>query len=66
MADSNSGPLAAVNSLVNGAVGIVKQVLGIVLNRGSLQEEGKESFNKSWEELLGSVRSELEKAGENK
>ncbi len=47
MADSNSGPLAAVNSLVNGAVGIVKQVLGIVLNRDSLQEEGKAQQDKA-------------------
>ena len=47
MADSNSGPMAAVNSLINGAVGIVKQVLGIVLNRDSLQEEGKAQQDKA-------------------
>lgn len=31
-----------------------------------LETEGLDKFEKSWEELLGSVRSELEKAGENK
>ena len=31
-----------------------------------LETEGLEKFEASWEELLGSVRSELEKAGDNK
>ena len=36
------------------------------LRPAELETEGLDKFEKSWEELLGSVRSELEKAGENK
>ncbi len=47
MASNDSGPIAAVRALVDGGLGIVKQVLGIVLGRRDLQEEGKAQQDKA-------------------
>ena len=43
-----------------------QQVTPVVDVVEQLETEGLEKFEASWEELLGSVRSELEKAGDNK
>jgi transaldolase len=37
--------------------------IGVAALAARLQEEGKEAFNKSWEEMLSSLESELEKVG---
>lgn len=47
MSENNSGPIAAVNSVINGVVGVVKQVLGIVFGRDDLKEEGKAQQDKA-------------------
>ena len=39
MSENNSGPINVVLGVVAGAVGIVKQLLGIIFRRGDLQED---------------------------
>ena len=47
MSGSNSGPIEAVRGIVEGAMGLTKQVIGLILNRRGLQEEGKAQVNKA-------------------
>ena len=41
MAENNSGPIEAVRGIVSGAIGFTKQVVGLILSRSDLQEEGR-------------------------
>ena len=47
MSENNSGPINAVKGVVEGAIGIVKQVIGIIFGRGHLQEEGEAQQDKA-------------------
>ena len=47
MSDNNSGPINAVKGVVEGAIGIVKQVIGIIFGRSDLQEEGEAQQDKA-------------------
>ena len=47
MSGNNSGPIEAVRGIVEGAMGLTKQVIGLILNRRGLQEEGKAQVNKA-------------------
>ena len=51
MADNNNGLIEAVKGIFDGAMGITKQVIGLILNRSELQEEGKAQVNKASSEL---------------
>ena len=51
MSDNNSGPIEAVRGIVEGAIGFTKQVLGLILGRSALQEEGKAQVNKASNQL---------------
>ena len=54
MSENNSGPIEAVRGIIEGAMGLTKQVIGLVLNRSGLQEEGKAQVNKASSLLRGS------------
>ena len=51
MSDNNSGPIEAVRGIVEGAIGITKQVVGLILGRDALQEEGKAQVSKASNQL---------------
>ncbi|VEG52714.1 CsbD family protein [Mycolicibacterium aurum] len=44
---NNSGPIAALRALVDGSVGLAKQVVGILIGNDRLQEEGKAQQDKA-------------------
>jgi uncharacterized protein YjbJ (UPF0337 family) len=47
MADSTSGPVAALRALVDGSIGLTKQVIGILLDNDRLQEQGEAQQQKA-------------------
>ena len=47
MADSTSGPIAALRALVDGSIGLSKQVIGILINNDRLQEQGEAQQQKA-------------------
>ena len=51
MSENNSGPIEAVRGILEGAIGFTKQVVGLVLNRSELQEEGKAQVSKASSQL---------------
>jgi hypothetical protein len=59
MAESNSGPIEAVRGIVSGAIGFTKQVVGLILNRSELQEEGRAQVEKASHQL-DAARAEAE------
>jgi len=44
---ADSGPIAAFKALVDGSVGLTKQVIGILIGSDRLQEEGKAQQDKA-------------------
>ena len=59
MTESNSGPIEAVRGIVSGAIGFTKQVLGLILSRSELQEEGRAQTEKASHQL-DAARAEAE------
>ncbi|AEV74382.1 hypothetical protein MycrhN_3871 [Mycolicibacterium rhodesiae NBB3] len=59
MAENNSGPIEAVRGIVSGAIGFTKQVLGVILSRSDLQEEGRAQVEKASHQL-DAARAEAE------
>jgi hypothetical protein len=59
MADNNSGPIEAVRGIVSGAIGFTKQVIGLILSNGNLQEEGRAQVDKASNQL-DAARAEAE------
>ncbi|OBB09439.1 general stress protein CsbD [Mycobacteriaceae bacterium 1482268.1] len=59
MADNNSGPIEAVRGIVSGAIGFTKQVVGLILGRSDLQEEGRAQVDKASNQL-DAARAEAE------
>lgn len=59
MAENNSGPIEAVRGIVSGAIGFTKQVIGLILNQSSLQEEGRAQVEKASHQL-DAARAEAE------
>ncbi len=59
MAENNSGPIEAVRGIVSGAIGFTKQVIGLVLSRSDLQEEGRAQVEKASHQL-DAARAEAE------
>jgi F0F1-type ATP synthase membrane subunit b/b' len=51
MAENNSGPIEAVRGIVSGAIGFTKQVIGLILSRSDLQEEGRAQVEKASHQL---------------
>ena len=51
MSENNSGPIEAVRGIIEGALGFTKQVIGLILNRSELQEEGKAQVSKASSQL---------------
>ena len=51
MAENNSGPIEAVRGIVSGAIGFTKQVIGLILSRSDLQEEGRAQVDKASNQL---------------
>lgn len=51
MTENNSGPIEAVRGIIEGAIGFTKQVIGLILNRSELQEEGKAQVSKASSQL---------------
>ena len=47
MANSSGGTINLVKSVVDGAFGLVKQVLGVVLGNNRLEEQGKAQQDKA-------------------
>ena len=47
MSENKSGPLHAIEGVIGGAIGIVKQLIGIIFSRGDLQEEGEAQQDKA-------------------
>jgi hypothetical protein len=63
MAENNSGPIEAVRGIVSGAIGFTKQVVGLILSRSDLQEEGKAQVDKASNQLEAAGKEvEAEKA----
>jgi hypothetical protein len=63
MAENNSGPIEAVRGIVSGAIGFTKQVIGLVLSRSDLQEEGRAQVDKASSQLEAAGKeAEAEKA----
>lgn len=62
MAENNSGPIEAVRGIVSGAIGFSKQVLGLILSRSELQEEGRAQVEKASHQLEA-ARAEAEAEG---
>ncbi|BBZ28511.1 hypothetical protein MMAD_28060 [Mycolicibacterium madagascariense] len=63
MADSTSGPIAALRALVDGSVGLAKQVIGILIGNDRLQEQGKAQVDKAEAEKdVAKKEAEAEKA----
>ena len=59
MAENNSGPIEAVRGIVSGAIGFTKQVVGLILSRSDLQEEGRAQVEKASHQL-DAARAEAE------
>lgn len=59
MAENNTGPIEAVRGIVSGAIGFTKQVVGLILNRSDLQEEGRAQVDKASHQL-DAARAEAE------
>jgi hypothetical protein len=59
VAENNSGPIEAVRGIVSGAIGFTKQVLGVILSRSDLQEEGRAQVEKASHQL-DAARAEAE------
>jgi regulator of protease activity HflC (stomatin/prohibitin superfamily) len=51
MADNNNGAIEAVRGIVSGAIGFTKQVVGLILSRSELQEEGRAQVEKASHQL---------------
>ena len=63
MADNNSGPIEAVRGIISGAIGFTKQVIGLILSRSDLQEEGRAQVDKASSQLEAAGKeAEAEKA----
>jgi hypothetical protein len=63
MAENNSGPVEAVRGVVSGAIGFTKQVIGLILSRSDLQEEGRAQVDKASNQLEAAGKEvEAEKA----
>jgi hypothetical protein len=63
MSENNSGPINAVKGVIEGAIGIVKQLLGIFFSRGDLQEEGEAQQDKAAaQRKVAKKEAEAEKA----
>ncbi len=63
MAENNSGPIEAVRGIVSGAIGFTKQVIGLILSRSDLQEEGRAQVDKASNQLEAAGKeAEAEKA----
>jgi hypothetical protein len=63
MAENNSGPIEAVRGIVSGAIGFTKQVIGLILSRNDLQEEGRAQVDKASNQLEAAGKEvEAEKA----
>jgi F0F1-type ATP synthase membrane subunit b/b' len=61
VAENNSGPIEAVRGIVSGAIGFTKQVIGLILSRSDLQEEGRAQVEKASHQL-DAARAEAEAA----
>jgi regulator of protease activity HflC (stomatin/prohibitin superfamily) len=59
VAENNSGPIEAVRGIVSGAIGFTKQVIGLILSRSELQEEGRAQVEKASHQL-DAARAEAE------
>ncbi|MBV9513340.1 MAG: CsbD family protein [Mycobacteriaceae bacterium] len=59
MAENNTGPVEAVRGIVSGAIGFTKQVIGLILSRRNLQEEGRAQVEKASHQL-DAARAEAE------
>ena len=63
MADSNSGPLEFVRGIVEDVFGRTKQVIGVIIGRDDLVEEGKAQQDKAEAQRnAGRKEAEAEKA----
>jgi DUF2075 family protein len=63
MAENNTGPIEAVRGIVSGAIGFTKQVVGLILGRSDLQEEGRAQVDKASNQLdAARAEAEAEKA----
>ncbi|OBK72777.1 general stress protein CsbD [Mycobacterium sp. 1274761.0] len=63
MPENNSGPIEAVRGIVSGAIGFTKQVVGLILGRNDLQEEGRAQVDKASNQLdAARAEAEAEKA----
>lgn len=51
MAENNTGPIEAVRGIVSGAIGFTKQVVGLIIGNGNLQEEGRAQVDKASHQL---------------
>ncbi len=59
MAENNSGPIEAVRGIISGAIGFTKQVIGLIIGNGNLQEEGRAQVDKASHQLEA-ARAEAE------
>jgi hypothetical protein len=63
MAENNSAPIEAVRGIVSGAIGFTKQLIGLILSRSDLQEEGRAQVDKASSQLEAAGKeAEAEKA----
>lgn len=63
MADSNTGPQEAIRGLIEGVIGKIKEIIGTVLGRGDITEEGKAQQDKAQAERDAAKKeAEAEKA----
>jgi hypothetical protein len=63
MAENNNAPIEAVRGIVSGAIGFTKQVIGLILSRSDLQEEGRAQVDKASNQLEAAGKeAEAEKA----
>ena len=63
MAENNNGAIEAVRGIVSGAIGFTKQVIGLILSRDDLQEEGRAQVDKASNQLEAAGKeAEAEKA----
>lgn len=63
MAENNSAPIEAVRGIVSSAIGFTKQVIGLLLSRSDLQEEGRAQVDKASSQLEAAGKeAEAEKA----
>ncbi len=63
MAENNSAPVEAVRGIVSGAIGFTKQLIGLILSRSDLQEEGRAQVDKASNQLEAAGKeAEAEKA----